>query len=89
MNAINPEYSKDQVTLDPYTIPLENIDVSNPHLFAQDAHGPWFKRLRDEDPVHYCRDSFYGPYWSVTRYKEIMEVDTSRTVYDKIVIMRI
>ena len=81
MNAINPQYSKDQVTQDPYTIPLENIDVANPHLFAHDAHRPWFKRLRDEAPVHYCRDSFYGPYWSVTRYKEIMEVDTSHEIF--------
>jgi cytochrome P450 len=69
------------VDVDPYAIPLENIDVANPFLFEADRHWPWFKRLRDEAPVHFCRDSFFGPYWSVTRYADIMTVDTSHQVY--------
>ena len=56
-------------------IPLEQIDVSNPRLYRDHAHGPYFARLRREDPVHYCADSRFGPYWSVTRYKDIMQVD--------------
>jgi cytochrome P450 len=35
-----------------------------------------FDRLRKEDPVHYTPDSFVGPYWSVTKYEDIMAVDT-------------
>ena len=31
--------------------------------------------MRARDPVHYCPDSPYGPFWSVTRYRDIMEVD--------------
>jgi cytochrome P450 len=81
MNTANPAYSEDQINLDPYEVPLENIDVANPYLFSHDAHWPWFKRLRDEAPVHYCPQSFFGPYWSVTRYKDIMHVDTSHEVF--------
>ncbi|MEZ5501382.1 MAG: cytochrome P450 [Halioglobus sp.] len=66
---------------DPYAIPLEEINVANPFLFARDIHGPWFRRLRDEAPVHYCPESFFGPYWSITRYQDIVEVDTSHEIY--------
>lgn len=72
---------RSQVELDPYDLPLDTINVANPYLFAADRHGPWFKRLRDESPVHYCVDSMHGPYWSVTRYDDIMKVDTSHDIY--------
>jgi cytochrome P450 len=62
-------------------LPLEDINVANPYLFSHDKHWAWFKRLRDEAPVHYCAESFFGPYWSVTRYDDIMTVDTSHDVY--------
>ena len=66
---------------DPYEIPLERINIANPFLFQQDVHHAWFKRLRDEAPVHYCAESFFGPYWSVTRYDHIMTVDTSHDIF--------
>ncbi|MBP7625324.1 MAG: hypothetical protein KA763_15285, partial [Xanthomonadales bacterium] len=50
-------------------IDLDRIDVSDPRLYRDHAHAPYFARLRREDPVHYCADSRFGPYWSVTRYK--------------------
>ena len=81
MENLLPSYTKEEANRDPYAIPLESIDVANPHLFANNAQGPWFKRLRDEAPVHYCSDSFYGPYWSVTRYADIMQVDTSHEIF--------
>jgi cytochrome P450 len=66
---------------DPYKIPLDKINVANPFLFARDTHRPWFKRLRDEAPVHYCAESFFGPYWSITRYEDIVTVDTSHDIF--------
>lgn len=54
---------------------LATLDVSRPALFAQDAHGPLFARLRREAPVHLCRASAYGPYWSVTRHDDIQAVE--------------
>ncbi|MBT3426381.1 MAG: cytochrome P450 [Gammaproteobacteria bacterium] len=56
-------------------IPLEQIDVSQPELFQNDTVGLYFNRLRQESPVHYCPNSRFGPYWSVTRFNDIMSVD--------------
>lgn len=60
---------------DPYTLDLESIDVSNPSLFEADVHGEYFARLRAEAPVHYCAESAFGPYWSITKFEDIMTVD--------------
>ena len=48
-------------------IPLAEIDVSRPSLFQSDKVGAFFERLRREDPVHYCSESAFGPYWSITK----------------------
>ncbi len=64
-----------------YDIPLDDIDVSQPELFRDNVHWPYFERLRKEAPVHYCRDSRFGPYWSVTKYNDIMAVDTNHAVF--------
>jgi cytochrome P450 len=66
---------------DAYAIALEDIDVSRPDLWAADAIWPYFERLRREAPVHYCRQSQFGPYWSVTRFDDIMAVDTNHQVF--------
>ena len=62
-------------------IPLEDIDVSRTELWRNDSHWPYFARLRREAPVHYCRDSAFGPYWSVTTWNDIMAVDTNHKVF--------
>ena len=60
---------------DPYKIPLEELDPSHPSLFKEDTVYPYFERLRKEDPVHFTASSMFGPYWSVTKYKHVMEVE--------------
>jgi len=62
---------------DPWSIPLEEIDVSRPELFQTDSHWEYFRRLRREDPVHHCPDSLFGPYWSVTKFKDIMAIEAN------------
>jgi cytochrome P450 len=64
-----------------YAIPLDAIDVSDPQLYQDDTWYPYFERLRREDPVHYCPDSRYGPYWAVTKYKDIMHVEVNHGIY--------
>ena len=66
---------------DPYALPLEVIDVSDPRLLEQDAWRPYFARLRDEAPVHYCADSAFGPYWSITRFDDIKAVDMNHQAF--------
>ena len=43
-------------------IPIDEIDVARPSLFQKDTIGLYFDRLRREAPVHYCRESYVGPY---------------------------
>lgn len=63
------------------TVALEDIDVSNPFLFRQNKWQSYFKRLRDECPVHYQKESQFGPFWSVTRYEDIMYVDKHHEIF--------
>ena len=58
-----------------------SIDVSDPRLYQDDAWRPLFTRLRQDDPVHYCEASPFGPYWSVTRYDHIVEVELDHDNY--------
>lgn len=63
-------------------LPLSKFDVGDPALFREDgAWQPYFARLRREDPVHYCAESRFGPYWSVTKYKDIMAVDVDHAAF--------
>jgi cytochrome P450 len=64
-----------------YSMPLEDMHPGDPDLFRTNTHWPYFERLRAEDPVHWCKDSEFGPYWSVTRYNDIMIVDTNHDVF--------
>ena len=58
-----------------------HIDVSQPRLYRDDSWGSAFARLRREDPVHFHPESPFGPYWSITRYADIMSVDTNHQVF--------
>jgi cytochrome P450 len=63
------------------SLPLADFDPGDPELFRSDTHWPYFDRLRREDPVHYCKDSMFGPYWSVTKYNDIMDIETNHSVF--------
>ena len=57
------------------------MDVSNPELYESNTFHPLFRQLRENDPVHYCRDSQFGPYWAITRYDDIVAVDMNHRVF--------
>ena len=57
------------------------LDVSRPSLYREDAWRVPFERLRRDDPVHRHADSTYGPYWSVTRYADIMKVELDHATF--------
>ena len=61
--------------IDAQATALEDFDVSSAKLMQADKHWEFFARLRDEAPVHYCKDSMFGPYWSITRFADIMEIE--------------
>jgi len=66
---------------DAMTIALDEMDVSDPRLLEQDAWRPFFARLRREDPVHFQADSPFGPFWSITRFKDIVAVDSDHEAF--------
>ena len=66
---------------DPYSIPLKDIDMSNPFHYRQGTWEAYFKRLRDEDPVHYQKKGPFGPFFSITRYDDIMAMDKNHQVW--------
>ena len=66
---------------DPYSLPLDQLNPARPEAFAADAHWGYFERLRREDPVHFTAESEFGPYWSITRYNDIMAIDTNHQVF--------
>jgi cytochrome P450 len=68
-------------TSNPVSMPLDQIDVSDPRLYQEDVHLPYFERLRREDPIHYRKDGMYGSFWSVTKFKDIMAVETHPEIY--------
>jgi cytochrome P450 len=59
------------------TMPLAEIDVSNPSLYQQDVWQPYFRRLRRDAPVHYLKEGPLGPFWSVTKYKDIVAIEVN------------
>jgi cytochrome P450 len=64
-----------------YATPLDKIDPAQPALFQNNQMWWNFERLRKEDPVHYTAESEHGPYWSITKYNDIMAVDTNHGVF--------
>src|SRR5947199_8856426 len=64
-----------------WSIPLDQFNPGDPELFKTDCFWPYFDRLRKQDPVHYCKDSMFGPYWSVTKYNDIMDIETNHAAF--------
>src|SRR3981189_217334 len=64
-----------------YSTPLKEFPPGAPRLFQDDTLWPWFERRGKEEPVHYCTNSPIEPYWSVTKYKDIMHVDTNHGIF--------
>jgi len=69
LNAPIPE----KPTADARKRPLDTVDVSDPQLYQDDTWQPYFERLRREAPVHFCAESAFGPYWSLSRYRDISD----------------
>lgn len=64
-----------------WQLPLNKIDVSDESLFRDDTIGEYFSRLREQAPVHYCADSRFGPYWSITRFRDIQKIELAHDVF--------
>ena len=65
----------------PWDMPLEDINMNEPGLFKADLHWEYFRRLRQEDPVHLNEDEEWGRVWSVCKFNDIMAVEKNHQVY--------
>ena len=80
MSDGNVDLAKD-VRAQVYATPLDQLNPAQPTLFQADAHWAMFERLRAEDPVHYTQEHEFGPYWSITKYNDIMTIDTNHEAF--------
>ena len=80
MNAAN---AMDAVRAHADSVALEDINVADVQLWREDTIWPYFDRLRRDDPVHFHPAHHHadGSFWSVTRYNDIMTVDTDHATF--------
>ena len=64
-------------------LPLDGLNPADLQYFVDDTAPLLFERLRREDPVHrsYSAVPGMGPYWSITRWQDIMAVDTNHAAF--------
>ena len=60
---------------------LSKVNPADAKRFQDGSIHALFKAMRTRDPVHYCEDSPYGPFWSITRYEDIVAVDKNNEVF--------
>ncbi len=60
-----------------HATPLAELNPADPMLFGAGAELAMFERLRKEAPVHLQTEHEFGPYWSITKWDDIMAVDTN------------
>ena len=60
---------------------IEPIDVSLAELYKEDRWQEPFRKLRAEAPIQYVPDSKFGPYWSVSTYKPIVNVEALPKIF--------
>ncbi|HEY2709989.1 MAG TPA: cytochrome P450 [Caulobacteraceae bacterium] len=71
----------DAAAAEAYASPLDELNPANADRFETGAIWPVFERLRREDPVHFTPESEFGRYWSITRWDDIMAVDTNHEAF--------
>ena len=80
-NRERRELWKVDVDIDPYDIPLAELNPGHDAYHAANKALPLFDRLRAEAPVHYCEESQYGPYWNVTLFDDCKYVDSHNELF--------
>ncbi|HMN53246.1 MAG TPA: cytochrome P450 [Sphingopyxis sp.] len=60
---------------------INPLDISRAELWREDRWQEPMRQLRAESPIHYCEDSKFGPYWSVTTYKPIQHIEALPKIF--------
>ncbi len=73
---------KDATAAEVWRVPIETLNPAQADLFVGDTLWPVFERLRKESPVHWSpSNGVYPGFWSISRYQDIMAVDTNHEVF--------
>lgn len=80
-NAVRKQFWEIDVNQDPEQLELADLNPAHPSLFEAGTHWGHFRRLRREAPVHYCPQSQFGPYWSVSDFKGCLYVDSHHELF--------
>jgi cytochrome P450 len=73
--------SKAEYEAQAWSLPVEQLQPADGFLFREGAELAVFERLRRDAPVHHQAEHEFGPYWSITRYEDIMSVDTDAQTF--------
>jgi len=65
-------------------MPLEDIDVTDWSLYRTNTHWPYFERLRRDAPVYFHERSRVGPYWSITGFHEMKQIDADNARFSSL-----
>ena len=60
---------------------VDPLDMSRAELYRDDVWQAPFRELREKAPVYYTENSAFGPFWSVSSYKPIVEVESLPDLY--------
>ena len=61
--------------------PIAPIDVSLAELYSEDRWQDLFRKLRAEAPIQWVPESSFGPYWSVSTYKPIVQIEALPKIF--------
>jgi cytochrome P450 len=64
-----------------WAVPLKTLDPSDGTLWQRNVLHDYLRRLREEDPVHWSPTGPTGPFWSVTRFDDIVAVDSNHQAF--------
>jgi cytochrome P450 len=65
-----------------WTMPLDKVDPADPLRFVAGTELPYLARLRRDAPVHYtAENATFGPYWSILKYNDIMQIELNTKVF--------
>jgi cytochrome P450 len=58
-----------------------NLDVSRAELYAEHKWQEPFRWLRENAPVHRIEESKFGPYWAISGYQPIVDIEANPEVF--------
>ena len=65
----------------PETDTVDPLDMSRAELYRDDTWQAPFARLRAEAPVYYTEHSAFGPFWSISTYKPIVQIESLPEIF--------